>query len=82
MSASLICLAIKKTKISQNTFWVKIGRVYSPYIYIFHMFVGQYFLLSNFDECPFVKASIIFAGSLLLSICYIYLKKSVKTIYK
>ena len=61
---------------------MKIGSVYSPSIYILHIFVGQYLLVSNLDDYPLFKTGIIFLESLLLSIFYIYLKKLIKSIYE
>lgn len=82
MSVCLICLAVKNPSIGENTIAVKIGSVYSPSIYILHIFVGQYLLVSNLDDYPLFKTGIIFLESLLLSIFYIYLKKLIKSIYE
>lgn len=80
VSVCLLCLAVKNPSIGENTNIIKIGSVYSPYIYILHMFVGQYLLVINLDEYPLFKTGIIFLESLLLSIFYIYLKKLIKSI--
>lgn len=82
MSVCLICLVVKNPSIGENTIAVKIGSVYSPSIYILHIFVGQYLLVSNLDDYPLFKTGIIFLESLLLSIFYIYLKKLIKSIYE